>query len=130
MLYRHHVAFERLLQSFSSVDLPQTPTNFQNPSPDEAYQAPSITSSCKPDQASILPALGSQELPRDWYTSQAAEAHHSVQTRVPSSKDFSPAQLSYTDRRETDVASRGEAEEDTEDNQLSDTSATILWRAG
>ncbi|CAD6581518.1 MAG: hypothetical protein ASARMPREDX12_000494 [Alectoria sarmentosa] len=78
-----------------------------------------------PFASSILPSVGSQKLPCDRYTNQAAEAHHSVQTRIPSPKNFGPAQLSYTNWGKTNIASRGEAEENTKDDELGDASTAI-----
>lgn len=114
----------------ASIDLVQAPTNLQNPRPDDAYQPRAVASSHEPDQAIVVASLRGQELPRNGYPGQATEAHDGVQTRVPSAKDFRLAQLSYKDWGETDVASRGEAEEETKDDQLGDTPATVLGGTG
>ena len=130
MYDRHFVFTTHLLQFTASVDPPQTPANLENPSPDKAHQSRSITGSHESNQDVIVASPRSQQLSRNRHAGQAAEAHDRVQPRIPSPKHFGVAQLSHADRGKTDVASRGEAEEDAKDDQLSDTPASVFRRIG
>lgn len=67
-----------IYSSFALIDLPQAPTNLQNPRPDDTYQSRSITSTHESDQDIIVASLRSEKLSRNRYPGQAAEAHDRV----------------------------------------------------
>lgn len=126
----HHFCFDAICSlEFHFIFLiypPQTPPNLQHPRPDKTHKSRSITSAHEPNQDIIIPSPRRQKLSRNRDTGQAAEAHDGIQPGIPPSKHLGLAQLAHADGRKTDVASRREAEEDAEDDQLGETSRAVF----